>query len=283
MITRLLPAEHAEPRQQPEERAVYRHGRIVRLTHWVNAVAIIALLVTGFGITQLYAPLHWGDAGQDWGDVGQEINGPAGEQYPAIARVPIVPWEDLRRDLTPPAAGVGLQDWLDDRLRSAEFFLRNPMRVRDHVLFAWIFLFNGLVYLVAGVFGGRFRGLLRPAWTDLSWRKVGHELWDHVRLRFPKGDEARSYNVIQKYTYLVIIFGVLPLQFLTGLALLPWMDGSFPWLKDLFLGRQSARTIHFICAFVVLAFLFVHLAMVVVSGFRNNMRSMITGWYRLPR
>lgn len=233
---------------------VYRHSRIVRVTHWLNALAVFALLLTGLGITQLYTPLHWGDAGQDWGDVGQQITGPGGDAYPAIARVP---------------------DF-------SSAYLRTPMRVRDHILFAWLFLFNGLVYLAAGTLTGRFRGVLRPSWRELSWRKIGRDLGNHVRLRFPASDDARSYNLIQKYAYLFIIFGALPLQLLTGLALLPWMDGAFPWFKDLFFGRQSARTLHFSCSLLILAFIVIHLAMVALSGFRNNMRSMITGWYE-PR
>lgn len=244
-----------------QEGEIYRHSRIVRATHWLNALAVFALLITGFGITQLYTPLHWGDAGQDWGDVGQELNGPGGDAYPAIARAPQVP----------------------DAMESAKVYLRTPMRVRDHILFAWLFLFNGCIYLAAGLCAGRFSGILRPAWREFSLRSLGLEILNHMRLRFPKGDEARSYNLIQKYTYLFIIFGALPLQLLTGLALLPWMDGAFPWFKDIFFGRQSARTLHFSCALLILAFVMAHLAMVVLSGFSNNMRSMITGWYRLPR
>lgn len=262
---------------------VYRHSRIVRVTHWLNAVATIMLLFTGFAMTQLHAPLYWGDAGQDWGDVEREYNGAGRDIYPAIARVPEVAWQDIGQKVRPRAATLGLGNWVDDAVWSADNYLRTAIRVGDHILFAWLFLFNGLVYLVSGFVSGRFGGLLRPSLRDLSLRKIGHELWDHVRLRFPKGDEARSYNLIQKYTYLFVIFVALPLQLLSGLALLPWMDAVAPWLKDLFLGRQSARTIHFSCATLILAFLLVHLAMVLLSGFRNNMRSMITGWYRLPR
>ncbi len=250
---------------------VYRHSGIVRVTHWLNALAVFALLLTGFGITQLYTPLHWGDAGQDWGDVGEERNGPGGDAYPAIARVPGIP------------SGVGLGSWVDEALWSAKAYLQTPMRVRNHILFAWLFLFNGLVYLAAAMSTGRFAGILRPSWREISWRKLGLELWNHVRLRFPEGDAARSYTLLQKYAYLFIIFAALPLQLLTGLALLPWMDGAFPWFKDIFFGRQSARTIHFSSSVLILAFVMVHLAMVVLSGFRNNMRSMITGWYRISR
>ncbi|MCP3732541.1 cytochrome b/b6 domain-containing protein [Sphingomonas sp. MG17] len=261
-----------EPEAPPQE-AIYRHGRAVRVTHWLNAFFIFALIFTGFGITQLHAPLYLGDAGQDWGAGIEEINGAARDPYPSILHVPQVPWVDLREKL--PA--------MADFLGTAEVYVRNPTRVRDHIFFAWLFLFNGLVYLAAGLASGRFRTLLRPSRRDLSWRKFARDFWDHVRLRFHKGGEARSYNLIQKYTYLTIIFVVLPLQLLTGFGLLPWMDAGMPWFKDVFGGRQTMRTIHFACSLVVAAFILVHLAMVVLSGFRNNIRSMITGWYRLPR
>lgn len=262
---------------------VYRHGRIIRVTHGLNAIAVLALLLTGFGITQLYTPLHWGDAGQDWGPGIEEINGPGGDAYPAIARAPEVPWQDLRSKAATGATGSDGNSWINEVLWSAEAYLRTPMRVRDHIFFAWLLLLNGLIYLAAGLLTGRFRSLLRPSWRELSWRRLGEDLWSHVRMRFPKGDEARGYNLIQKYTYLIIIFAALPLMLLTGLVLMPWMDAAFPWAKDIFFGRQSARTIHFSCSLLILAFVLVHLTMVVVSGFRNNMRSMITGWYRLPR
>ena len=59
----------------------------------------------------------------------------------------------------------------------------------------------------------------------------------------------------------------------------PQLDAGYPWLLWFFDGRQSARTIHFICAFLLLAFVAVHLVMVLVSGVWNNIRSTISGWY----
>lgn len=280
MSERIVPAVE-EPRE-PAGDHVYRHSRVVRVTHWLNAIAVFALLITGFGISQLHAPLYWGDAGQDWGPGIQEINSAPIDPYPAVARAPEVPWDGLRSGVRPWAAALGIGTWFDDTLFSIEFYLRYQTNVRDHIFFAWLLFFNGLTYVAAGLWTGRFRTILRPSWREIGWRKIGHELWDHARLRFPKGDAARSYNLIQKYTYMAIIFVILPLQIVTGFGLMPWMDAGVPWLKDLFFGRQSMRTIHFGCGIIILTFVAVHLAMVVVSGFRNNIRSMVTGWYRLP-
>ena len=110
-------------------------------------------------------------------------------------------------------------------------------------------------------------------------RDIPHSIWEHICLRFPKGDEARRYNVLQKLTYLAVIFIVLPVMVLTGMTMSPGLDARFHFLATLFGGRQTARTIHFILAFGLVAFAFIHIALVILSGFANNMRSMITGRY----
>jgi thiosulfate reductase cytochrome b subunit len=104
---------------------------------------------------------------------------------------------------------------------------------------------------------------------------------NHIRLRFPHGDDARRYNPIQKLTYLAVIGLLLPVMLLTGLTMSPGMDAILPWLVDLFGGRQSARTIHFISASLIVLFVFVHVAMVFLAGPINELRSMITGRFRI--
>jgi thiosulfate reductase cytochrome b subunit len=63
----------------------------------------------------------------------------------------------------------------------------------------------------------------------------------------------------------------------------PSMNAAWPWLVDLFGGRQSARSIHFIAAALLVLFLVVHLVMVLLAGPFNEIRSMVTGRYRLPK
>jgi len=111
---------------------------------------------------------------------------------------------------------------------------------------------------------------------------VWHDIREHARLRFPSGDAALKYNILQKLSYVSVIFILLPLMVLTGLAMSPAMDAAWPWLLDLFGGRQSARSIHFICAAALLAFILVHLIMVLLAGPINEIGSMITGRFRVP-
>jgi thiosulfate reductase cytochrome b subunit len=148
---------------------------------------------------------------------------------------------------------------------------------RWHFFFAWFFVINGAVYLGYGILRDHFRRDLAPKREQLSARHLWHEIVEHARLRFPEGEEARHYNALQKLTYLVVIAGLLPTMVLTGLTMSPGVDAAFPALIDLLGGRQSARTIHFITASLLVLFMLVHLAMVVLSVAWNNMRSMITG------
>jgi thiosulfate reductase cytochrome b subunit len=120
-----------------------------------------------------------------------------------------------------------------------------------------------------------------PTPDELAPAHLAQEIVDHARLRFPKGEKARRYNALQKLTYLLVIFVALPLMIATGLTMSPGFDAFAPWLIDLFGGRQSARTLHFITASSLVAFVVVHVAMVLVSGVFNNMRSMITGRYAI--
>lgn len=148
---------------------------------------------------------------------------------------------------------------------------------RWHFFFAWLLVLNGLVYFVSGFVSGHFRRDFLP--RARQWRHIGHSFLDHLLLRFPKGDEARRYNILQQLTYLLVVFFLLPLMVLAGLALSPAIDAAVPGLVGLLGGRQSARTIHFIVANAIVLFVLVHVVMVLVSGVWNNLRSMITGWY----
>ena len=150
---------------------------------------------------------------------------------------------------------------------------------RWHFFFAWLFVINGLVYLIYSLASGHLSKDLAPSRSEL--KHIGASIWEHLRLRFPQGEEAKRYNVLQKLAYLLVALVLLPLMLATGLAMSPGMDAAFPFLLDVFGGRQSARTIHFISASLIVIFVVVHLVMVLISGVWNNLRSMITGRYAI--
>ncbi len=153
---------------------------------------------------------------------------------------------------------------------------------RWHLLFAWVLAIGLTLYMLWTAFGGHLRKDLHVRRAEWSPRHIWHDICDHARLRFPRGEAAARYSILQKLSYIAVIFVMLPLMIFTGLAMSPGMNAAWPWLLDLFGGRQSARSIHFITTWLLVAFFFVHVAMVLLAGPVNEIRSMVTGWFKLP-
>jgi thiosulfate reductase cytochrome b subunit len=260
---------------------IQRYSVATRLTHWLNVLCLSFLLVSGLQIFNAYPRLHWGQYGSDadpaFIEIGTSQSNGGAHGFMTIG------------DVTVPTTGVlGLSkedgEWTP---RAFPAWLTLPSYQdlaagrRWHLFFAWVFVTNGLVYLAYGLLSGHFRRNLAPDRQELAPRRFWQEISDHARLRFPTGERARHYDVLQKLTYIAVIAGLLPLMLLTGLTMSPGMDAVVPVLLDIFGGRQSARTIHFITASLLVTFVVVHLAMVILSGLWNNLRSMVTGRYAI--
>ena len=253
------------------------HTALVRLTHWINAVCVALLLMSGLQIFNAHPALYWGEI-SDFAHPTLAISTKkANGEMRGVTIVAGRTFDTTGVLGVSSAAGGGSQS----RAFPSWATLPSWHSLADgrlwHFFAAWVFVLNGLVYLISGA-------LSRHLWHDLapSWREVtgiGGAVWQHIRLRFPHGEEARRYNVLQQLSYLAVIFGLLPLLILAGLAMSPRLDAGFPWLVELFGGRQSARTVHFLCAAALVGFGLVHVLMVLISGVFNNMRSMITGRY----
>lgn len=255
---------------------VKRHSLVVRVTHWVNVLCLTVLLMSGLQIFNARPQLDFGNRTDfDHPPVSiasEEVDGkPRGFvqigshrfDTTGVLGVSTENGKAAERAFPPWATLPSFQDLGTGRA--------------IHFVFAWVFVINGLIYLVWGFATRHFRRDFVP--TGPQWRGIGRSVLDHARLRFPKGDEARTYNAIQKITYFIVALVLLPVLVLAGWTMSPGLDAAFPLLLDLFGGRQSARSIHFIAAFGIVLFVLVHVALVLVSGVFNNMRSMITGWY----
>lgn len=257
----------------------YRHALPVRIMHWVNAAAIAIMLMSGLQIFNAHPALYWGKS--------------ADFDHPVLSLTAI---QDAHGDLKGitqigpwhfDTTGVLGASTVDDQPAARGFpswaTLPGPQWLAMgrlwHFFFAWILVANGVVFALYAFQGGHFRRDLLPTGNDL--RHLRQEIADHARLRFPKGEAAKHYNALQKLAYFAVIFILGPLVVLTGLTMSPTIDSAFPFLLWLFGGRQTARTIHFICAFSFLGFFIVHIVMVVLSGTWNNIRSMITGRYAI--
>lgn len=263
----------APPR--PRRHLIYRHSPIVRVTHWINLVCLVVLLMSGLQIFNAHPALYWG-AYSDFAHplLAMTAQQAQGDKLRGITTVLGHSFDTTGVLAAGPAWQQGFPPWIT--LPS----WRSLAAGRQwHFFFAWLFVINGAVYLLAGFVAGHFRRDLLPTRPQL--RAIGRTVRDHLAFRFPKGEEARHYNVLQKLVYLAVLFVLLPGMVLTGLAMSPRMDAAWPQLLTLFGGRQSARTIHFILAWTLVAFVLVHVFMVLVSGVWNNLRSMLTGRYAI--
>jgi thiosulfate reductase cytochrome b subunit len=223
-----------------------RHGAVVRATHWITTLCFLALLVSGVEILMSHPRFYWGEAGN--------------VLTPPLFKLPI----PASRATVPTGYGYVLPD-------------QNGWSRYLHFQSAWVAVLSGIFYVAFALFQGHFRQNLIPARADLSWREFSTVVAQHLRLRPASDAEAWSYNVLQRLTYLVVIFVLFPLVIWTGLAMSPAIASAFPAAVAVWGGQQSARTIHFFVSIVLVLFLLVHVVMVCLAGFRNRVRAMITG------
>lgn len=152
-----------------------------------------------------------------------------------------------------------------------------------HLAFAWVLALGLLAYLLWSLINGHLRRDIHIARAEWRPSHIWRDIRAHARLRFPVGVAALRYNVLQKLAYAGVLFVLLPLMIATGLAMSPGIDAGYPWLSTMFGGRQSARSLHFLAAFGLVAFFVVHIGMVLLAGPLNELRAIVTGWYRLPK
>ncbi len=221
-----------------------RHSALVRITHWLTTIAFFALLVSGGEIVLSHPRFYWGETGN----------------------VNMRPWLNLHvpssRDTVPTGYGYVLPD-------------QNGWSRYLHFEAAWLAVGTGLLYVLWGFLSGHFRGSLMP--SGFSLKDLRASIGKRLRFARPAEEEAWSYNVLQRWTYLVVIFVLAPLMVWSGLAMSFGFDAAFPFAVRLLGGHQTARSIHFLVTMLLVLFVLIHIVMVCVSGFRNRMRAMITG------
>ena len=226
--------------------AASRHSATVRVTHWITTICFLALLVSGAEIVVSHPRFYWGETGND-------LTQP-------LFKLPI----PASRNFVP----TGYRYVLPDQNGWSRYL---------HFQAAWVVIFTGLLYAIFGLFTGHFRRNLLPGRADFSWRALSRSIASHLRFQRPLETEAWSYNVLQRLTYLFVIFVLFPLVIWTGLAMSPSFVSAFPATVNVLGGQQSARTIHFFVSLFLVLFLLVHVLMIGLAGFWSRMRAMITG------
>jgi thiosulfate reductase cytochrome b subunit len=271
--------------QPPLKERVYRHPLAVRLWHWATAVTIAGLLFTGFNVFNVHPRLYWGEVGNAHTTAiialeSTEPGGPRPNTHPAPTglRVGSHQWDVTGHVGTVLDAGEdGLYFMIVATPESWHF---GAMRAW-HFVCAWILFLTWACYSAYVLIGGRLNRTLLPSARQITARAIFQDLWNHLRLHAPRGEAARQYNLLQKLSYLIVLFGLIPLLVLTGLTMSNAVTARFPELFTLFGGRESARTIHALCALALCSFALIHIAQLFVAGFINEMRSMITGYFEI--
>jgi len=218
--------------------------------HWINVLAFFLMLMSGLMIFNAHPTLYWGKQ--------------------SYADAPVV----LHIEPPPGDSGHSIPSWM-----TIPSYYSLAQARRWHFFFMWVFVVNGLAFVLWSVASRHLNRDLWPSWNDLAG--IGRSTIDHLRFHYPAGETARHYNVLQKVAYLIVIFILLPMMVVTGFAMSPGLNAVWPGWVDWLGGRQSARAIHFITAAALVTFLLVHVLLVIATGPWNNVRSMITGRYRI--
>jgi thiosulfate reductase cytochrome b subunit len=274
----------------------YRHRLPVRISHWINVICLTILLMSGLGIFNAHPALYWGNSSYSARPAVLEITSRTESSHAAGSTagnerdMPAARRGKLRigsHELdTTGILGVSSTSRGTSEVRAFPSWstIPGPYSLADsrlwHFFFAWLFVLNGIFYIAYSLVSHHLQRDLLPDHQEM--RGIGESVVDHLKFKHPQGEAAKRYNVLQKLAYLAVIFILLPLIILMGMAMSPMLDTVLTGWVNWFGGRQSARTIHFIVAWLLVAFVAIHVFEVIVSGFWNHLRSMITGYFSIP-
>ncbi len=238
------------------------HRRWVRISHWTIVLCFFTLGVTGVFILAVHPRLYWGEVGNDL--------------MPALLEIPI---SDNHRpgEYEQTVSFTDISDTAVSANRTYEIFNQNGWGRSLHFLSAWFLVIVGLFYVLAGLISGHINRDLLPRTRELTPRALWQDMRSHLALQFGSAGGGPPYGLLQRCAYASVAFVALPLMLITGLVMSPAVTAAFPILLDIFGGYQSARTIHFFGFAALVLFLFTHVAMVVLTGFRRQLRAMIIG------
>ena len=238
------------------------HRAWVRTCHWVVAVSFLLLCLSGILILAVHPRLYWGE-------VGNSLT-------PALLEIPIT--ANHQPDGWEKTATFPIRNGeVFTASRGYEIFNQNGWARSLHFLAAWFLVITGLCYLVIASVSGHARRNLVPRARDFSMTRLWRDVKAHLEFRSAPSEGGPPYGLLQKLSYAIVVFVLLPMMVLTGMTMSPAITAAYPFLLDVFGGFQSARTIHFFVFAMLFAFLVVHLVMVVMTGARRQLRAMILG------
>ncbi len=215
-----------------------RHTLSTRIWHWINAVALIVLFMSGLNISNAHRYLYWGDYGYDPADAWTVVI-----RFPGWATIP--GYYDL----------AAARDW--------------------HSIGAWVFAVALLGNWIAMLINRHFARDIMTSAGDWRPSALKQAVGDHLKRRF--SEDRSKYNSLQRISYGLVFGLLLPMMVFTGLAITPGFEPAAPWLVDILGGRQSARSLHFLVAWALFGFFVVHIVMVLLAGPLRQTWAMIAG------
>jgi len=260
---------------------IYRHKLPIRIMHWTNVTCFIILLMSGLNIFNAHSSLYFGKSSYTSQPPILQMKSVKKENGELVGITTILGHQYNTTGLF--GASAGPNGNLINRGFPSWMTIPGPkwlaMSRHWHFFFAWLFVINGTCYLSYSFLSKHVQRDLLINQKDRAsfWQSVK----DQARFKHPKGEDAIPYNPIQKLAYLSVIFVLLPMVILMGMAMSPFLNSLIPGWVDLFGGRQSARTIHFIVAWLLVSFVFIHVFQVIATGLWNNIRSMDTGYHHI--
>lgn len=238
------------------------HKRWVKISHWIITLSFFALVFTGVEMTMVHPRFYWGEVGNDLTPALFEL--PVSRNYQHGGWEKEVPFSEV--------AGGPVS-----AARTYDIFNQNGWGRSLHFLAGWFLLVPGLIYFIAGILTGHFRKNLFPKWKEFSLRLFWKDIINHVRMQIPAARNGPHYGLLQKSSYVFVIFILMPVIVMTGMTMSPAITAAYPFLLKMFFGAQSARTMHFVASAMLTLFLIVHLVMIIKSGFKQQIRAMTIG------
>jgi thiosulfate reductase cytochrome b subunit len=238
------------------------HATTVRLTHLILSLSVITLLLSGFVILMAHPRLYWGEVGNDLTKPLLEL--PISKNY-------------KHGGWTTSTAFYSTLNSPVSASRAFDIFNQNGWARSLHFMAGWILVTAGSIYLIYSLFSGHIRKNILPRYSDFNFKNIIIEIKEHVLLQIRAATGGPNYGILQKISYFIVIFIFVPGTVVTGLTMSPAVTAAHPLLLDIFGGYQSARTIHFMLAAVLLLFTCVHVFMVIKSGFKKQIKSMFIG------
>src|SRR3954467_13270335 len=150
---------------------VYRHRASTRLWHWLNALTVFVMLMSGLMIFNAHPHLYWGQYGANFDHPWLSFHGR-----------PIPGWATIPSTYNLAAAR------------------------RWHLAFAWLLSLGLILFLVTSLINRHAQRDLAPTPQEVRPSHIWHDIREHARLNFPTGDAALRYNILQKLSYVGVIF-----------------------------------------------------------------------------